>query len=313
MTKISEQNIIPIESIQERDIDLILLEELSTENSFCKQFVSELNLPDFSSSNGAWRSITDFGLGETDLLFSYNSFDKRIFVLIENKLDASFQYEQFIRYEKRTYEYLKKEYCDDAYCVLVAPNFYCENQNDFDKFISYEIIAELFEKQNTKRGIFKSQLLKIATEKLRRGYQPVNSEPVQKFWHLYWDYKNINFPDLTMKKPTIVPHNSDWPMLYDDNLKGIIFYHKLAQGNTDATFVGLTEDIALKIKEILPEDFQFIKHSKSFSVRIISEKIDRTKEFNEQLNQVEIGLKNIEKLRFWLNKNGINNWLQHRV
>jgi hypothetical protein len=116
-----------------------------------------------------------------------------------------------------------------------------------------------------------------------------------------------------MKKPTIVPHNSDWPMLYDDNLKGIIFYHKLAQGNTDATFVGLTEDIALKIKEILPEDFQFIKHSKSFSVRIISEKIDRTKEFNEQLNQVEIGLKNIEKLRFWLNKNGINNWLQHRV
>lgn len=309
MNKISEQNIIPIESIQERDIDLILLEELSTENSFCEQFVSELKLPDFSSSNGTWRSITDFGLGETDLLFSYNSFDKRIFVLIENKLNASFQFEQFIRYEKRSNEYIKKGYCDDAYCVLIAPNFYCENQLDFEKFISYEFISELFDKQNTKRGTFKSQLLKIATEKLRRGYQPVNSEPVQKFWHLYWDYKNINFPELTMKKPTIVPYNSDWPMLYDDNLKGIIFYHKLAQGNTDATFVGLTEDIALKLKAILPKEFQFVKHSKSFSIRIASEKIDRTKEFNEQINEVEVGLNNIEKMRLWLNNNGINNWL----
>ena len=159
MNKISEQNIIPIESIQERDIDLILLEELSTENSFCEQFVSELKLPDFSSSNGTWRSITDFGLGETDLLFSYNSFDKRIFVLIENKLNASFQFEQFIRYEKRSNEYIKKGYCDDAYCVLIAPNFYCENQIYFEKFISYELISELFDKQNSKRGDRKSTRL----------------------------------------------------------------------------------------------------------------------------------------------------------
>lgn len=33
--------------------------------------------------------------------------------------------------------------------------------------------------------------------------------------------------NLRMKKPNIVPQNSDWPMLYDDNLKGIVFYHKL--------------------------------------------------------------------------------------
>ena len=68
-----QETILPIESIQERDVDLILLEEFCTDNTFCDWFVRELNLPKFSSSNGAWRSITDYGLGETDILFSYNS------------------------------------------------------------------------------------------------------------------------------------------------------------------------------------------------------------------------------------------------
>jgi hypothetical protein len=313
MKKTSEHTILPIESVQERDVDLILLEELSTENSFCNWFIKELNLPEFYSSNGTWRSITDFGLGETDLLFSYNSNNEKIFVLIENKLDATFQNEQFIRYEKRAKQYIEKRHCDNAYCILVAPNLYCENQNDFENYISYETISKLFEKQNTKRGIFRSQLMQIAVEKLRRGYQPVNSEPVQKFWHSYWNFKNDKIPSLTMKKPSIVPHNSDWPMLYDSDLNGIIFYHKLAQGNSDATFQSPTENIELKIKENLPEDFKFIKHSKSFSVRISSEKIDRTKDFKEQVKEVEIGMKNLEKLRDWIKEIGINNWLQHRV
>lgn len=47
----------------------------------------------------------------------------------------------------------------------------------------------------------------------------------------------------------------------------------------------------------------FIKHGKSFSIRIFSGKIDRTKDFKEQVNLVEIGLQNLEKLRFWWSDN----------
>lgn len=64
-----EQTVIPIESIRERDIDLILLEEFWTDNAFCEWFIEELMLPPLISVNGAWRSISAFGLGETDLLF----------------------------------------------------------------------------------------------------------------------------------------------------------------------------------------------------------------------------------------------------
>ena len=58
-----------------------------------------------------------------------------------------------------------KKTCDIAYSILIAPNLYCENQNDFDYFISYERIAERLIFTDTKGNIFKSKLLKIASEK----------------------------------------------------------------------------------------------------------------------------------------------------
>ena len=132
-----EQTILPVESILERDVDLILLEELVTDNSFCEWFIDELNLPKLISVNGAWRSISNFGLGETDILFSYNSFNNKIFVLIENKLDATFQDAQYERYTKRAKEYLDKKECDKSFAVLVAPNLYCQNQSDFQDYVTY--------------------------------------------------------------------------------------------------------------------------------------------------------------------------------
>lgn len=302
-----EHTILPIESIQERDVDLILLEELSTDNTFCEWFIKELGLPSLISANGAWRSVSAFGLGETDILFSYNSTDKKIFVLIENKLDASFQNEQFSRYLKRMDEYLAKKECDHAFTVLIAPKLYCENQNDFEYYLTYETIAERFEFVGSKRKLFKRTLLQIASEKLRRGYQPINSVPVQKFWLLYWKFKEEKHPSLKMKEPDIVPYNSDWPLLYDDRLKNIVFYHKLGQGNTDATFKGFSNEVEFKIKEMLPEWAKFEKHNKNFSIRIFSGKVDRTKDFNEQIDRVENGLKNLERIRNWIIEN--INWL----
>lgn len=298
-----DNSILPVEAIRERDVDLILLEELCSDILFCEWFVKELNLPILTSVNGAWRSISDFGLGETDILFSYNSNNSKIYVLIENKLDTSFQNEQFNRYLSRAEAYLANEKCDEAFTILVAPQLYCENQIDFDVFITYESISEKFESLGTPRNLFKSKLLQIAIEKLRRGYQPVNSIPVQSFWHSYWKYKHENYPKLRMKKPDIVPHNSDWPMLFDDRFKDVIFYHKLAHGNTDLTFKGFSLESELKIKENTPDFAMFIKHGKSFSIRIFSGKIDRTKDFKEQVNLVEIGLQNLEKLRFWWSDN----------
>ena len=139
-----ENNILPVESIQERDVDLILLEELSISKVFCQWFTSELQLPVFTSLVNAFKSISDFGLGETDILLSYMSNQKRIFLLIENKLDATFQDRQSERYYDRASQYVLEKSCDMAYTALVAPKIYCDNQDEFENFISYEDISIKF-------------------------------------------------------------------------------------------------------------------------------------------------------------------------
>ena len=292
--------LLPIESIQERDVDLILLEEFYTDDLFCEWFIEELNFPTLTSIVGVWRSISDFGLGETDLLFSYLSNENKIGVLIENKLDASFQDEQYNRYFKRAEEYVNKEHFDKAFVVLVAPDLYCKNQSDFEFYISYEKIADRFAFTGSKRNLFKRELLQIASEKLRRGYQPINSEIVQAFWINYWQFKEEHYPSLEMKKPTIVPYNSDWPMLTDKRLMTVQFYHKFGQGNIDASFKGITEEQEGIIKQLLPDNIKLVKHSKSYSLRIFTHKIDRTKEFQDEKHKIEEGLKQLDFLRNWI-------------
>lgn len=293
-------SILPVAAIRERDIDLLFLEELNTDTDFCRWLINELSLPALSRSNGAWQSISDFGLGETDIVYSYQSGDCKIMVLIENKLDASFQDQQFERYQLRAEKYSKQGVCQEAYAVLIAPEVYCENQNDFESWLSYERIGEQLASKETKRGLFKRDLLNIAIEKLRRGYTPVNSVPVQKFWLDYWTYKEKHYPNLTMKRPDIVPHNSDWPMLFDERFPGVIFYHKLGQGNTDLTFRNFPDKTRDTLEEHLPPEATLVYHNRSFSVRIFSGKIDRTADFLSQLETVDQGLRNLSRLQEWI-------------
>ena len=47
-----ENEILLVESIREKDIDIILLEELNTDIEFCKWFTEELKLPKITTLNG---------------------------------------------------------------------------------------------------------------------------------------------------------------------------------------------------------------------------------------------------------------------
>ena len=86
-----DYNYIPVESVQERDVDLLIIEELNVNLEFCDWFANQLGLEKPSSKIKAFRSISDYGLGETDILISYQTKEKTKFILVENKIDASFQ------------------------------------------------------------------------------------------------------------------------------------------------------------------------------------------------------------------------------
>lgn len=299
--------LLPVESIQERDVDLILLEELSTDITFCEWLINKLKLPPLSRIDGAWRSISGYGLGETDLLFSYFSQKKRIYILIENKITASFQEQQYKRYEERKKLYLRDKLCDIAYSILIAPQLYCDNQNDFEYFITYEEIIKRLEFTASKRNLFKSQLLKIGAEKLRRGYQPVNSTPVQKFWTSIWFLVAEKYTDFQMKKPGIVPLNSDWPKMQNENFTNVTFLYKLTPGYTDATLKGYSDELKYKLKNELLSGASIVEHRSSFSIRIQSPKINKLESFESQKSKIIEGLNNLNKIKDWLLKINLKN------
>ena len=300
VTKIITNELLPIESIRERDIDLILLEELTCNEAFCSWLINESSLPNFDKLIGVWRSISDFGLGETDLLMDYlSTAKKRIFLLIENKMDATFQQDQEKRYGERAKQYVQNGSCDECYTLLVAPENYCSNQNEFKGYLTYEMLSHWFSDLDESRATFKAKLINIGIEKLRRGYQPINSDIVQEFWNCYWELVNNNYRHFNMKKPNVIPHNSDWPILHDKKNKQISFIHKWGQGHADLTIKSTSENLANKIRSILPEGGTLIQHKSSFSIRKVVSIIHRNRPFHEQLNEIQEGLTELSALHSW--------------
>ena len=293
-----DYNYIPVDSVQERDIDLLIIEELNVSLDFCKWFINELELEAPTSKIKAFRSISDYGLGETDILISYSVETRTNFILVENKIDASFQNNQFERYKKRGENYIKKKECDDCYIVLIAPKSYCENQSNFSHYINYESIRKYFTDKNEIRADYKSEILSIAIEKERRGYKAVNSIPVQAFWKSYYEYKISNHQIFRMKKPDIVPFKSDWIQLFSDRLKEITFNHKLEKGFIDATIKSIP-----KLNSEVPDWIKITEHKKSVSFRVKCYELDRTKDFNLQMKKVTSGFEELIKLENWLFKN----------
>lgn len=289
-----------VESVLERDIDFLLVEELNVNVRFIHWLVHKIGLPAVDTVSGAWRSISDYGLGETDILLSYYSERNNVFVLFENKLDASFQEEQHHRYKKRCQKYVDEGKCDMAVEVLIAPKEYCTKQSDFSNYITYEDISTWFVAASDERSLYKSEILSIAVEKLRRGYVPLNSEAVQQFWYSYWSLKNEMLPEFKMKEPKVVPVNSDWAVLSTDVLPNVRFYHKWKQGNVDATFTGLSLQEILYLENECSEPFKVIRHSASCSLRLKSEEINRFETFNIQRDKVLKGYECMRELKKFL-------------
>src|SRR5882672_3082754 len=77
-----------VESINERDIDFLLLEELQVSAEFRDWLSSRVfGRPIFKSHTGAWHSVVDPVLGESDLVFIFEAEDGTgTAILIENKI-----------------------------------------------------------------------------------------------------------------------------------------------------------------------------------------------------------------------------------
>ena len=76
-----------LQSVAERDIDLLLMEEFHITPAFCSWFADRVAIEPGAVFDGAWHSLNDQD-GETDLLLRVRLAGERVAMLIENKIAA---------------------------------------------------------------------------------------------------------------------------------------------------------------------------------------------------------------------------------
>ncbi len=242
-----------IEAVHERDIDLLLMEEMYSSVEFQVWLANQVFQTDATTAvefQGAWHSVIDPALGESDLIFiDMVGGDSQRAILMENKIDAPPQPDQAGRYRQRGEKGIEEGVWQEYRTLLVAPQQYLDstaNANQYDVQLSYEQIRDWFDSLvlSNSRMEYKSRLLNEAIEQNRRGYQPVPNEASTSFWHQYWAFVQTHYPALEMKKPGVVPRFSDWPVFRNQKLgRGNKIVHKLYLGLVDLHLEGMGEKV----------------------------------------------------------------------
>lgn len=292
-----------VQAVYERDIDLLLLEEMNVSVSFCRWLAERVSMPVTTiDSFGAWHSISDASIGESDLVMIIDSDNKSLALLIENKIDAPATPKQGERYFKRGAIGILEGRWDWFTTCMVAPQLYLDSSVDakvYNVNISYETVSEWLRENcaDKARGIWKSDLIKEAIEQNRRGYVIIPDEEATAFWQEYWKAATRHYPELQMKQPGMKPVNSDWVHFYPDRLpKGCSLVHKLERGHIDLQVAGAAENLDQLREQVSGQNVIVVKAGKSAAIRVTVTDIDKFQPFEHQHEHAMSGMQAASRL-----------------
>jgi hypothetical protein len=186
----------------ERDVDLLLVEELSTSRDFAQWITDQAG---WANPITRWQVTHSKrrtqNRREIDIELSVTGAGDagQAVLLIENKLGEKPQPNQAESYRQECAVLLKTNRCSHASSILVCPRDYVATQPDFarkfDRIIPYEDVAAFLNNRSlairteqpelAARLAFRVELLNQAVGKLRRGYEPVPLKQLGSFSSQY--------------------------------------------------------------------------------------------------------------------------------
>lgn len=305
-----------VASIAERDIDLLVLEELSVSDEFREWFSSRVfGEPIFQSKIDAWHSVSDVQLGESDIVYLFEAKGgPRTAILIENKIAAQPQPQQGQRYRLRGDKGLTEGYWEAFKTCVIAPSKYLSSSihsESYDINISYKELLAYFQSRSPRdeRFQYKARILLEGIEQNRRGHQPEYNEQMTAFVSEYYAYVSAENAHLGMQEAKPRPAGSTWIMFYPKSFsKGISLAHQLTAGLLKVFFNGQAESFA-ELQEtytaILPSNASIELAGKSVSISIKVAKLDPlSTPFSEQTAVIKQALHNLSILEKLVSANG---------
>ncbi|ANT61909.1 hypothetical protein AYJ57_15745 [Salipiger sp. CCB-MM3] len=326
----------------ERDIDLLLVEELHSAPDFLVWMAAQCGIHgqlrswDVKHSKRRTRSRR-----EIDIFVELEQRDgTRVALLIENKLDATEQPDQAESYRDELG--ILDEGFHSAAMIIACPEAYAAQHPNFtgkfDVTVTYEMIAAWFRDQMDEAGTdmilryeFRSAVLDQAIHKHRRGYSPIPDKVVGDFNALYVSLLEQVAPDIrpgsSMLK-SASPREST-SMIFDQtatlktlpqDIRPRRFAHELGRGSERrANYVAVTFGgwgAALPaIRAQLEADVQAIgakfdaqkptkvRPNPGLKMSIATSPVDNQGSFDEQRTEIEAGMVTADALRRWLTEN----------
>ena len=169
------EDIQKLETVAERDIDLLFIEELSISKSFRSWIygmVWETNNHDLPFL-GAWHSLIHPEYGESDIPAIFkDSHDHKTAILIENKIDALAQPNQAARYRSRGDAGIEKAWWHKYRTCIIAPEAYLNSNTEaehYDVRISYESVKSwVWQGSPDIRNRYRAEVMENAIVQSRR-------------------------------------------------------------------------------------------------------------------------------------------------
>lgn len=289
-----------LEKVDERDIDLLLLEEFHTSEEFVSWFCGQCGLKE-PRFDGAWHSVTDAD-GETDLLLRVRAHEGRVGILIENKIAASLQERQDERYHLRAARAQNEGKFDAFGICICAPKDYIDGIDGktlFQHQLAYEAVGDWFAGQHGPRAQWRSYVMREAVAQGRRGYTMVVSEENSKFHMDYWSYLSRKHPRLIMNKPTPKGKKSNWIIMKGIHFpKGVQLHHKVDQCTVELGFTNHSVEELLALRSEWPAGIRPVARGKYARAALVSDvsKVDMSSGVIAQEERIENVLEAVYRL-----------------
>jgi hypothetical protein len=289
-----------VDRIEERDVDLMLLEEVSCETGFQKLIVGAALDPlcDWAFVEAA-NSISTVSHGESDLVAIFQSGDRVAAVMVENKIAANFMHEQADRYRRRGERGIADGHWTEYVTVLMAPRRYLTadlHGHVFDRHLAYEDLLVWFQREDAgRRGAWRAALLERACGGTKSTvYKRVVDEATTAFFIDYWGIAARDYPALRMKREKDRPAKSTWVRFHPEvGLPGHIeVWHKAAETfAADLQFSRTrVEDLHAAIGHLIEPDMALEQRQKSAVIRIATTPLSVARGCAAQEHEIRAGL-----------------------
>ena len=290
-----------IENVYERDIDLYIINKFLNDSKFKELFLKKINCQNYQVCK-CLHSLSDEN-GESDITIILENDNRKIGLLIEDKINAIAMPKQYERYILRAEKQKYKGLFDNYYIFIIAPKSYIDSNTEakkYDNKISYEEILDYIS-----GDVYGESLIKKAIEGKKKGYEVVENKPVTLFWEKYYDMVENRFSDLKLnriKGPR--GSNANWP-IFSTQIKKVKIFHKSDRGYVDLTFRYVSQyyfEVYDIVKNVLKENMKLEQTEKSLAIRIDVPEIDFKKDFEEQEENVIKCLEVVRELQEFMKK-----------